>query len=93
MDGANLFIPERVAHMKETLDEAFALVGRDIVLAHAKDLAGSAELAFVAAGEGVLDFSRYLALLKQYEYDGALIMHGLSEAQVPSSASYLRGML
>ena len=93
MDGANLFIPERVAHMKETLDEAFALVGRDIVMAHAKDLAGSAELAFVAAGEGVLDFSRYLALLKQYEYDGALIMHGLSEAQVPSSADYLRGML
>ncbi len=93
MDGANLFIPERVAHMKETLDEAFALVGRDIVLAHAKDLASSAELAFVAAGEGVLDFNRYLALLKQYGYDGALIMHGLSEAQVQSSARYLLGMM
>lgn len=93
MDGANLFTPERFGRMRETLEEAFELVGRDIVLAHAKDLASSAELAFVAAGEGVLDFAWYIELLKRYRYDGPLVMHGLSEAQVPHSERFLQGLL
>ncbi len=93
MDGANLFTPERFDRMQETLDEAFALIGGDIVLAHAKDLASSSALSFVAAGEGVLDFEHYIELLRRYRYDGPLIMHGLSEAQVPHSTRFLQQKL
>lgn len=89
MDGANLFTPERVGHMRETLEEAFALIGGDIVLAHAKDLAATRALAFVAAGEGVLDFEWYIQLLRRCHYNGPLIMHGLSEKQVASSKRFL----
>lgn len=89
MDGANLFRPEQVPHMREVLDEAFDLLGKDIVSAHAKDFSFDGSLKFVAAGQGMLDFPYYLAKLKEVGYDGTLIMHGLSEAQVPASKQFL----
>lgn len=93
MDGANLFRPEQVPHQAQVLDEAFSALGNDIVLAHAKDFSFDRELSFVAAGTGSLDFSRYLALLKQSGYRGALEMHGLSEDQIPASRAFLEGLL
>ena len=38
------------------LDEAFALLGRDIVLAHAKDLDHDGEAGHLPAGKGLLDY-------------------------------------
>ena len=38
IDPANLFHAGELPRMKEILDKAFALLGKDIVLAHAKDL-------------------------------------------------------
>jgi hypothetical protein len=64
--------------MKEILDEAFALVGKDIVLAHAKDLDHDGEAGHKAAGRGVLEYDRYLALLRKYDFKGPLLLHGLS---------------
>ena len=93
MDGANLFRPEQVSRMDQVLEEAFGLLGGDIVLAHAKDLSYDGSVAFVAAGEGVLDFRRYIDLLRQAGYDGPLEMHGLSEEQVPKSRDFLEAML
>lgn len=93
MDGANLFRPEQVGDMKNVLDEAFAYLGKDIVLAHAKDFSFDGHMAFVAAGQGVLDFPYYLELLKKAGYHGALEMHGLSEAQVPQSRRFLEEKL
>jgi len=93
MDGANLFLPEQINNMKQVLEEAFSCLGKDIVIAHAKDLAKSSDLVFVAAGEGVLDYRTYLSLLKQYNYNGPLIMHGLTEEQIPTSLAFLKGEL
>lgn len=93
MDGANLFHPGETGKMRQILDEAFSLLGKDIVIAHAKDLADSYDLKFVAAGEGCLDFPYYIDLLKKYGYDGALIMHGLSAEQVHKSKAFLEGLL
>ena len=93
MDGANLFRPEQVSDMQNVLTEAFALLGKDIVLAHAKDIAVDESIAFTAVGQGCLDYSTYLRLLKQTKYDGPLIMHSLSEQQIPDSKRYLEAML
>ena len=93
MDGANLFRPEEVSRMDEVLEYAFAVLGKDIVSAHAKDLALKSGMSFVAAGEGQLNFELYVKLLKQYGYNGPLIMHGLSEEQVPKSKAFLEGIL
>lgn len=89
MDGANLFRPEQVPDMDNVLQEAFDILGKDIVLAHAKDFSFDRNMKFVAVGAGVFDFKYYLALLYQAGYKGALIMHGLSETQVPMSKKFL----
>lgn len=93
MDAANLFHPGQLPDMKGIMDEAFELLGSDIVLAHAKDLSADESMAFVAAGQGVLDYDYYISLLKKYSFDGALIMHGLGEDQVPASVRFLRNKL
>jgi sugar phosphate isomerase/epimerase len=93
MDGANLFHAGELPRMRDILDEAFALLGRDIVLAHAKDLSRDGEAGHEAAGEGLLDYDRYLALLRGACYAGPLILHGLREDQVDGCVAFLRGKL
>jgi sugar phosphate isomerase/epimerase len=93
MDAANLFHTGELPRMKEILDEAFALVGNDVVLAHAKDLDHDGEAGHKPAGQGVLDYDRYLALLRKYHFKGTLLLHGLTVAQVPRCMAFLRAKL
>ena len=90
IDAANLFHAGEMPRMKEILDEAFALVGKDVVLAHAKDLDHDGDAGHKAAGQGKLDYDRYLSLLHRYQFPGPLLLHGLSEAQVPGCVAFLR---
>ena len=93
IDPANLFHAGELPRMTEILDEAFALLGKDIVLAHAKDLDRDGEAGHKAAGQGVLDYGRYLSLLRKYDFKGPLLLHGLSVAQVPGCMDFLRAKL
>jgi sugar phosphate isomerase/epimerase len=93
IDPANLFHAGELPRMKEILDEAFALVGKDIVLAHAKDLDHDGEAGHKAAGQGVLDYDRYLGLLRKYDFKGPLLLHGLNVGQVPGCMAFLRAKL
>src|SRR5438270_12870509 len=90
IDPANLFHAGELPRMKEILDEAFALLGNDIVLAHAKDLDRDGEAGHKAAGQGVLDYDRYLALLRNYHFQGPRLLHGLTAAQLPGCTAFLR---
>jgi sugar phosphate isomerase/epimerase len=93
IDPANLFHAGELPRMKEILDEAFALVGKDVVLAHAKDLDHDGEAGHKPAGQGVLDYDRYLALLRKYHFKGPLLLHGLTAAQVTGCMGFLRAKL
>jgi len=93
MDGANIFHAGELARMSEVLDEAFALIGKDIVLAHAKDLSHDGDAGHEAAGHGKLDYDRYLCLLHAYGFQGPILLHGLSEAQIPGCVAFLRNKL
>jgi sugar phosphate isomerase/epimerase len=93
MDAANLFHAGELGRMAQVLDHAFALVGRDLVLAHAKDLSRDGEAGHEAAGCGRLDYDCYLALLRAYGFDGPLLLHGLAESQVPGCMAFLREKL
>ena len=90
MDGANIFHKGELPKMREILDEAFALLGEDIALAHAKDLDRDGQAGHLAAGTGLLDYDQYLGLLKESGYNGAVVLHGLSEEQVPFCTNFLR---
>jgi sugar phosphate isomerase/epimerase len=93
IDPANLFPAGALPRMREVLDEAFALVGKDIVLAHAKDLDHDGDAGHLAAGQGKLDYGRYLSLLHTCRFQGPLLLHGLSAAQVPGCVAFLRQKL
>jgi sugar phosphate isomerase/epimerase len=90
MDGANLFHTGELPRMSEILDEAFALLGKDIILAHAKDIDHDGEAGHLAAGKGRLEYDRYLSLLHASGFRGPLLLHGLSESQVNGCVAFLR---
>ena len=93
MDAANLFHAGELPRMAEVLDNAFALVGPDLVLAHAKDISQDGEAGHEPAGHGRLDYDRYLGLLHKYGFDGPLLLHGLPESDVPGCVAFLREKL
>jgi sugar phosphate isomerase/epimerase len=93
MDPANLFHAGELPRMKEILEEAFAALGGDIVLAHAKDLSRNGQAGHEAAGFGLLDYELYLKLLHDSGFDGPLVLHGLAESQVPQCVAFLRDKL
>jgi sugar phosphate isomerase/epimerase len=93
IDAANIFHAGELARMSEVLDEAFALLGKDIALAHAKDLSHDGDAGHEPAGQGRLDYDRYLSLLYGCGFRGPLLLHGLSEAQVPGCVAFLREKL
>ena len=92
-DAANIFHAGDLARMSDVLDQAFALIGKDIVLAHAKDLSHDGDAGHEAAGRGKLDYDRYLSLLQACGFKGPLLLHGLTEAQVPGCVAFLRDKL
>jgi sugar phosphate isomerase/epimerase len=79
--------------MEEVLDRAFELLGKDIVMAHAKDLSHDGAAGDLPAGHGKLDYDRYLSLLHKYGFRGPLLLHSLSESQVPECVKFLRDKL
>jgi len=93
LDAANLIHPGELAHMNETLDEAFDLLGGDLALAHAKELNADGHSGGLALGTGALDWDRYLSLLQNAGFTGPLIMHGFDENAAAASVKFLRGKL
>lgn len=92
-DPANIFHAGELPRMSEMLDKAFELIGNDIVLAHAKDLDHDGDAGHLAAGHGVLDYARYLSLLRKHRFTGPLLLHGLTVEQVPGCVAFLREKL
>jgi sugar phosphate isomerase/epimerase len=90
MDGANIYHAGELPRMREILDEAFALLGQDVALAHAKDLDRDGEAGHLAAGKGLLDYEHYLSLLNKLDLDVAVILHGLTESELPGSLAFVR---
>jgi sugar phosphate isomerase/epimerase len=87
MDGANLLHGTDLDDPSVIWDEAFDLLGPDIIMAHAKDL--TRDERFVAAGKGALDYGQYLTLLQDVNFPGPLILHGLAESEVEPAVQFL----
>ena len=81
IDPANLVVEGERPRMREVLEEAFELLGPEIVLAHAKEF----------TAEDGYDLDQYLGLLRGAEYEGAIVMHGVKEEEAEEKLGYLRG--
>ena len=92
MDGANIFQPGQLPNMRKVLDEAFELLGSDIVLAHAKDLDKDGEAGHVAAGRGRLDYRYYMELLRRSGFGGSIILHALKPAEAKDRLAFVRSV-
>ena len=90
MDAANLFHPGDLPRMTEILEEAFDLLGKDLVLVHAKALAPEGRSGSLSPGEDALDWELYFNLLKKVRFAGPVILHGVAEAEVKGSLAFLR---
>jgi sugar phosphate isomerase/epimerase len=88
LDPANLFPAGRLERQADTLNSAFELLGADLALAHAKDVTDDGTI--VAAGRGDLDYDLYISLLRLAARDVAVVMHGLSEAEVPGCREFIQ---
>lgn len=91
LDPANLFEIETKKICREIIAFAVDLLGDHITMAHAKDRNSMGE--FVAAGRGVVDFSHFIGCLKQSGFNGSLVTHGLTEAEAPAVAIFLKRIL
>ena len=91
LDPANLFEVVGDVERQGIIERAVDLLGDKIVMAHVKDRDAGGD--FVAAGTGVIDFRHFVAALKNAGFDGALITHGLAEAEAPSVAAFLNGIV
>lgn len=90
LDPSNLFHTGELPRMKEILDEAFEIVGRDIIMTHAKDLDRDGAAGHLPAGKGKMDYAHFMHLLIAYKYKGPVLLHGLTEQQVPECLAFLR---
>lgn len=96
MDCANLF-PAGTAkrgNVDDTIRNAFRLLGKDIVLAHGKDVAEGEKVSFASPGMGIVNYDLYFNLLKEIGYSGGLILHGIhAPADFIPSIAIMRGKL
>lgn len=93
MDPANIFKAGELTRMQPKLEEAFALLGGHIALAHAKDLDRDGAAGHLGAGRGLLDYPLYLSLLQSSGFDGVIVLHqlrGLSAPDIDACFSYVR---
>jgi sugar phosphate isomerase/epimerase len=91
LDAANLFEVVSVEEQRRIVAEAVDMLGPHIIMAHAKDR--KADGSFVAAGTGVLDYPHFIRTLKNSGFNGPLVTHGLSAAEAPEVAEFLRRQL
>ena len=48
---------------------------------------------FATAGQGIVDFPDFVARLKAVGFDGPLVTHGLSAAEAPHVAAFLKELV
>jgi sugar phosphate isomerase/epimerase len=92
LDPANLFDTAlSVSTINDLIQEAIDLLHAEITVAHAKDRTLDGQ--FCAAGKGDVDFDFFVAQLRQMDFEGPLVLHGLAEEEVSGSVSLLKKLL
>jgi sugar phosphate isomerase/epimerase len=90
MDPCNYFRKEDLSRMDPMLEEMFRLLGKKVVLAHAKDVTAAADgTDLPASGKGVLDYPLFLRLLAGLNRELFLVVEHLTLDDVPRARDYV----
>ena len=87
LDPANILAGDRERPPAEVLDEAFALLGDQIVVAHAKDIDAAGR--FCAAGRGIVPWEHCLGLFRAVGFTGPLVLHSVAESDANRAIAFL----
>ncbi len=93
MDCANLFHTGEAKreNVRRIMRHAFEMFGRDVVIAHGKDIRASDGIDFCGTGEGIVDFAYFASLLAEYDYQGDMFLHGVyDEQKLPEAIRYFK---
>jgi sugar phosphate isomerase/epimerase len=91
LDPANLFDVSENEQREKIIAHALDQLGPHIAMAHAKDRDANGHV--VAAGKGIIDFSKFLKMLKTINFAGPLVTHGLTATEAPAVAKYLKQLI
>ena len=91
LDPANLFEQATPAMAAGIVDKAIEVSAGYLAMAHAKDR--HADGRFATAGQGIVDFRRFIDSLRATGFDGPLVTHGLTAAEAPAVARFLADMI
>jgi len=92
MDPCNFYRKADLANMQAMLNDMFQRVGKQTVLAHAKDVKADADIddtKLPYSGQGVLDYPLYLRLLAQLDREIYLAVEHLTLPDVPAARDYV----
>jgi sugar phosphate isomerase/epimerase len=90
MDPCNYYRKDELSQMDPMLEEMFRRLGKQIVLAHAKDVKAAADgTDLPAAGREVLDYPLFLRLLAGLNQELFLIIEHLTLDDVPRARDYV----
>jgi sugar phosphate isomerase/epimerase len=93
LDCANLFHrgeahPENV---RPAIDKAIEYFGKDIVIAHGKDIRESDGIDFCGTGFGIVNFPYMLEKLAESGFSGDMMLHGIYKiSDMPSCLGFMR---
>jgi sugar phosphate isomerase/epimerase len=91
LDPANLFEQASIEQARTIVAKAVERTAGHVAMAHAKDR--FADGRFATAGQGVVDFADFVSRLTATGFDGPLVTHGLSAAEAPDVARFLKGLV
>ncbi|UWU23485.1 sugar phosphate isomerase/epimerase (plasmid) [Rhizobium sp. CB3060] len=91
LDPANLFESATPLEARAIVERAVETAAGHIAMAHAKDR--YADGRFATAGQGIVDFPDFIARLKAVGFHGPLVTHGLSAAEAPHVAAFLKELV
>ncbi len=87
IDPANLIEGVAPSEQARVVAGAVAAAAPHIAMAHAKDRDHTGRV--VAAGQGIVDFPHFFRLLKQVEFSGTMVTHGLKDSEAVVACRYL----
>ncbi|MFA6472169.1 MAG: sugar phosphate isomerase/epimerase [Candidatus Latescibacterota bacterium] len=93
LDPTNMMNPSVYYRSTELIEECFALLGEDIMYAHAKDVILSPEMLpvikWMIPGTGTMDYETYLVQLSRMKKPRVLMLEFLPEEQYPQAKQFI----
>ena len=83
----------RKENVRSVITDAFDRLGNCICLAHGKDISEGEDIHYTYAGDGIVDFPFFLEKLKEADYNGCMILHGIKdEKDMEKAVAFMKGL-